>query len=35
MLLRVFVEDSSDGLIVVSAYQTSKISKYWLGEPSS
>jgi hypothetical protein len=35
MLLRVFVEESSDGLIVVSTYQTSKISKYWSGESLS
>jgi hypothetical protein len=33
MMLRVFVEYSSDSLIVMSTYRTSRISKYWLGEP--
>ena len=33
MMLRAFVEYSSDSLIVMSTYRTSRISKYWLGEP--
>lgn len=33
MMLRVFVEYSSDSPIVMSTYRTSRISKYWLGEP--
>ena len=33
MILRVVVESSDDNVTIVSVYRTSRISKYWLGEP--
>ena len=33
MIIRVFVEPSTDDMIVVSAYRTSQISEYWIDEP--
>ena len=35
MILRVVVEISDDDQMIVSVYRTSRISKYWLGEPLS
>ena len=29
MLIRLVVEESDDGLVVVTVYRTSKIGKYW------
>lgn len=31
MLVRAIVEETDDGLVVVTVYRTSKITKYWRG----
>ena len=35
MILRVVVDSSDVGQMIVSVYRTSRISKYWLGESYS
>ncbi|MCH8831294.1 MAG: DUF4258 domain-containing protein [Chloroflexi bacterium] len=35
MILRVVVDSSDVGQMIVSVYRTSRISKYWLGESFS
>ena len=35
MIIRVIVETLGDDLIVISAYKTSRVRRYWLEEPQA